>query len=147
MSRRELPRSQTNSISPTSATSIVAFAGNAQGPARPRTIASTAQKGNATVSHRAAPLQDVDRPRGGQKDRDRHGNSVNYIRPGAAAGDRALNVHRQLADAAGRSAEEGETEYRKLEPRFITEEQVAGLAVFLASEEGSRINGQAINIG
>jgi NAD(P)-dependent dehydrogenase (short-subunit alcohol dehydrogenase family) len=76
-----------------------------------------------------------------------HGVSVNCICPGAVAGDRALNIYRQLAEAQGRSAEEGETEYRKLEARFVTEEDVAGLAVFLASPEGSRINGQAISIG
>jgi len=76
-----------------------------------------------------------------------HGVTVNCICPGAVAGDRALNIFRQLAEARGDSAEEGETEYRKLEPRFVTEEEVAGLAVFLASEEGSRINGQAISIG
>jgi NAD(P)-dependent dehydrogenase (short-subunit alcohol dehydrogenase family) len=76
-----------------------------------------------------------------------YGITVNCICPGAVAGERALNIYRQLAEAQGRSAEEGETEYRKLESRFVTEEQVAGLAVFLASEEGSRINGQAISIG
>jgi NAD(P)-dependent dehydrogenase (short-subunit alcohol dehydrogenase family) len=76
-----------------------------------------------------------------------HGITVNCICPGAVAGDRALNIYRQLAEARGGSAEEGEAEYRKLEGRFVTEEQVAGLAVFLASEEGSRINGQAISIG
>ncbi len=76
-----------------------------------------------------------------------HGVSVNCICPGAVAGDRALNIYRQMAEAQGRSAEEGETEYRKLEAGFVTEEQVAGLAVFLASEEGSRINGQAVSIG
>jgi NAD(P)-dependent dehydrogenase (short-subunit alcohol dehydrogenase family) len=76
-----------------------------------------------------------------------HGITVNCICPGAVAGDRALNIFRQLAEAQGRSAEEGETEYRKLEPRFVTEEEVAELAVFLASPEGSRINGQAISIG
>jgi NAD(P)-dependent dehydrogenase (short-subunit alcohol dehydrogenase family) len=76
-----------------------------------------------------------------------YGITVNCICPGAVAGDRALNIYRQLAEAQGRSAEEGETEYRKLESRFVTEEEVAGLAVFLASEEGSRISGQAISIG
>ncbi|HSL69730.1 MAG TPA: SDR family oxidoreductase [Longimicrobiales bacterium] len=76
-----------------------------------------------------------------------YGITVNCICPGAVAGERALNIYRQLAEAQGRSAEEGETEYRKLESRFVTEEQVAGLAVFLCSEEGSRINGQAISIG
>ena len=76
-----------------------------------------------------------------------HGISVNCICPGAVAGDRALNIFRQLAEAQGRSAEEGETDYRKLESRFVTEGEVAGLAVFLASAEGSRINGQAISIG
>jgi NAD(P)-dependent dehydrogenase (short-subunit alcohol dehydrogenase family) len=76
-----------------------------------------------------------------------HGVNVNCICPGAVAGDRALNIFRQLAEAQGRSAEEGETDYNKQEARFVTEEQVAGLAVFLASEEGSRINGQAISIG
>jgi NAD(P)-dependent dehydrogenase (short-subunit alcohol dehydrogenase family) len=76
-----------------------------------------------------------------------YGITVNCICPGAVAGERALNIFRQLAEAQGRSAEEGETDYRKQEPRFVTEEQVAGLAVFLASEEGSKINGQAISIG
>jgi NAD(P)-dependent dehydrogenase (short-subunit alcohol dehydrogenase family) len=76
-----------------------------------------------------------------------HGVNVNAICPGAVQGNRALNIYRQLSEARGGSAEEGETEYRKLEERFVTEEQVAGLAVFLASEAGSRINGQAISIG
>jgi NAD(P)-dependent dehydrogenase (short-subunit alcohol dehydrogenase family) len=76
-----------------------------------------------------------------------YGITVNCICPGAVAGDRALNIYRQLAEAQGRSAEEGETEYRKLEGRFVTEEEVATLAVFLASDEASRINGQAISIG
>jgi NAD(P)-dependent dehydrogenase (short-subunit alcohol dehydrogenase family) len=76
-----------------------------------------------------------------------YGITVNCICPGAVAGDRALNIFRQLAEAQGRSSEEGETEYRKAEARFVTEEEVAGLAVFLCSAEGSRINGQAISIG
>lgn len=76
-----------------------------------------------------------------------YGITVNCICPGAVAGDRALNIFRQLAEARGGSAEEGETEYRKQEDRFVTEEEVAELAVFLASDEASRINGQAISIG
>jgi NAD(P)-dependent dehydrogenase (short-subunit alcohol dehydrogenase family) len=77
----------------------------------------------------------------------RHGITVNCICPGAVAGDRALNIYRQLAERQGRSTEEGERDYRQLEGRLVTEEEVAQLAVFLASEEGSRINGQAISIG
>jgi 3-oxoacyl-[acyl-carrier protein] reductase len=76
-----------------------------------------------------------------------YGITVNCICPGAVAGDRALNIYRQLAERQGRSTEEGERDYRQLEGRLVTEEEVAQLAVFLASEEGSRINGQAISIG
>jgi 3-oxoacyl-[acyl-carrier protein] reductase len=76
-----------------------------------------------------------------------YGITVNCICPGAVAGDRALNIYRQLAERQGRSTEEGEQDYRQLEGRLVTEEEVAQLAVFLASEEGSRINGQAISIG
>ena len=42
-----------------------------------------------------------------------YGITVNCICPGAVAGDRALNIFRQFAEAQGRSSEEGETEYRK----------------------------------
>jgi len=76
-----------------------------------------------------------------------HGITVNCICPGAVAGERALNIFRQQAEAQGRPADQGESEYREREGRFVTEEEVAELAVFLASPEGARINGQAISIG
>jgi NAD(P)-dependent dehydrogenase (short-subunit alcohol dehydrogenase family) len=76
-----------------------------------------------------------------------YGITVNCICPGAVAGERALNIFRQQAEAEGRSASEGEAEYYTREARFVTEEEVAELAVFLASPEGLRINGQAISIG
>lgn len=76
-----------------------------------------------------------------------HGISVNCICPGAVAGERSVNIYRQLAEREGRSAEEGERDYRKLEGRFVTEEEVAELVVFLALPESSRISGQAIGIG
>jgi 3-oxoacyl-[acyl-carrier protein] reductase len=76
-----------------------------------------------------------------------YGIRVNCICPGAVAGERALNIFRQQAEAQGRPAGQGEAEYRERENRFVTEEEVAELAVLLASPEGSRINGQAISIG
>lgn len=76
-----------------------------------------------------------------------YGITVNCICPGAVAGDRAINIYRQLAERQGRSTEEGERDYHQLEARFVTEEQVAALAVFLASDEAARISGQAISIG
>ncbi|HEX5371028.1 MAG TPA: SDR family oxidoreductase [Dehalococcoidia bacterium] len=76
-----------------------------------------------------------------------YGITCNAICPGGVIGDRSLNIHRQLAERQGRSREEGEREYEQMKNRYVTEEQVAELCVFLASPQASRINGQNIGIG
>ena len=76
-----------------------------------------------------------------------HDITVNCICPGGVVGQRALNISRQLAERQGRPAEEGEKEYEQMKSRFVTEERVADLCVFLALPEADRITGQAIGIG
>ncbi len=76
-----------------------------------------------------------------------YGITCNAICPGGVIGDRSLNIHRQLAERQGRSREEGEREYEQMKNRYVSEEQVAELCVFLASPQASRINGQNIGIG
>jgi NAD(P)-dependent dehydrogenase (short-subunit alcohol dehydrogenase family) len=76
-----------------------------------------------------------------------YGITANAICPGGVIGDRSLNIHRQLAERQGRTREEGEREYEQMKSRYVSEEQVAELCVFLASPQASRINGQNIGIG
>jgi NAD(P)-dependent dehydrogenase (short-subunit alcohol dehydrogenase family) len=76
-----------------------------------------------------------------------YGITVNAICPGGVVGDRALNLHRQAAERAGRTREDGEREYDQAKARYVTEEKVADLCVFLASSQADRITGQAIGIG
>ncbi len=76
-----------------------------------------------------------------------YGITCNAICPGGVIGDRSLNIHRQMAERQGRSREEGEREYEQMKNRYVSEEQVAELCVFLASPQASRINGQNIGIG
>ena len=76
-----------------------------------------------------------------------YGITCNAICPGGVIGDRSLNIHRQMAERQGRSREEGEREYEQMKGRYVSEEQVAELCVFLASPQASRINGQNIGIG
>jgi NAD(P)-dependent dehydrogenase (short-subunit alcohol dehydrogenase family) len=75
-----------------------------------------------------------------------HGINVNCICPGAVVGNRAENIFMDLAERSGKSREEGLREYEGLKERFVSEEEVADLAMFLLSERGARINGQAISI-
>jgi NAD(P)-dependent dehydrogenase (short-subunit alcohol dehydrogenase family) len=76
-----------------------------------------------------------------------YGITVNAICPGGVIGDRSLNIHRQMAERQGRSREEGEKEYEQMKARYVTEDKVAELCLFLATPEADRINGQAIGIG
>jgi NAD(P)-dependent dehydrogenase (short-subunit alcohol dehydrogenase family) len=76
-----------------------------------------------------------------------YGITVNCICPGGVIGDRALNLHRQAAERAGRTPEEGEREYEQMKSHYVSEQDVAQVAVFLASPAAERITGQAIGIG
>lgn len=76
-----------------------------------------------------------------------HGITVNAVCPGGVLGDRSLNIHRQLAERQGRTREEGERDYEQAKARYVTEEKVADLCVFLASLAADRITGEAIGIG
>ena len=76
-----------------------------------------------------------------------YGINVNCICPGGVVGDRALNISRQTAEREGRSREEGEAAYEAMKGRFVTEEHVAELVLFLATPEASRITGENLGIG
>ncbi len=73
---------------------------------------------------------------------------VNAISPGPVLGDRLTMIFERQAKAAGVSPKEIEEGVRKKSPlgKTITEEEVAQLAVFLASDRSSGITGQIINI-
>ena len=75
-----------------------------------------------------------------------HGINVNCICPGAVIGNRAENIYMDLSERAGKSREDGLQEYEGLKSRFVSEEEVAQLALFLVSPESARITGQAIGI-
>ncbi|HEY0729410.1 MAG TPA: SDR family oxidoreductase, partial [Pyrinomonadaceae bacterium] len=53
-----------------------------------------------------------------------------------------------ITSKTGRSAEEALEALKKMSPqnRLVTSEEVAALALLLASDEGRGINGQGINI-
>jgi NAD(P)-dependent dehydrogenase (short-subunit alcohol dehydrogenase family) len=73
---------------------------------------------------------------------------VNAILPGAVEGPRMQRVLEGRAQAAGRSlAEVTESALANQSlKRFVTAEEVAGLAVFLASDAARSISGQALSI-
>ncbi len=77
-----------------------------------------------------------------------HGIRVNAIAPGAVAGERAERVFRGRAEASGKSIEEvklaglsGQSLKQLVDPNDI-----AALAVFLASDAGKSISGQVLPI-
>ncbi len=76
------------------------------------------------------------------------GVTVNAICPGFAATDMARHAARNIAEKTGRSLDEARESLERLSPqnRLIEVEEVAAVAVMLASEEARGINGQAINI-
>jgi len=77
----------------------------------------------------------------------RHGIRVNCIAPGPVVGDRIERILRPAMESSGRSFEEviqtitGRSALR----RMVTPEEVASLAVFLASDRSSGETGQTIN--
>ncbi|HVG19728.1 MAG TPA: SDR family NAD(P)-dependent oxidoreductase [Blastocatellia bacterium] len=74
--------------------------------------------------------------------------TVNAIAPGPVRGPRIENVIRHRAAAMNRPIEEVERDY--VEPtalkRMAEEDDIAAMAVFLASEEGRNITGETLNI-
>jgi len=76
------------------------------------------------------------------------GITVNAICPGYVDTDMTMRGLENIAARTGRSTEEGLDIIKRMSPqnRLITSEEVAALALLLASEEGRGINGQAINI-
>jgi NAD(P)-dependent dehydrogenase (short-subunit alcohol dehydrogenase family) len=74
--------------------------------------------------------------------------TVNAIAPGPVRGPRIDSVIRNRAAAMGRPVEEVERDY--VEPtalkRMADEDDIAAMAVFLASEEGRNITGETLNI-
>ncbi|OGO30188.1 MAG: hypothetical protein A2Z29_07520 [Chloroflexi bacterium RBG_16_56_11] len=78
----------------------------------------------------------------------RYGIRVNAIAPGAVEGERIERVFKIAAKNAGITYEQivANSNARSALGRMVKSEEVAALAVFLASEQSSAITGQTINI-
>lgn len=76
------------------------------------------------------------------------GITINAICPGYVDTDMTTRAVENVTAKTGRSADQALEAVKKMSPqnRLITVEEVAALALLLASEEGRGINGQAINI-
>ncbi|MDQ3175690.1 MAG: 3-oxoacyl-ACP reductase FabG [Acidobacteriota bacterium] len=76
------------------------------------------------------------------------GITVNAICPGYVDTDMTTRGVENVTAKTGRSADQALEAIKKMSPqnRLITVEEIAALALLLASEEGRGINGQAINI-
>jgi len=76
------------------------------------------------------------------------GVTVNAICPGYVETEMVSRGVDRIATKTGRSAEETLELLRKMNPqnRFVTVDEVAAMALLLASDDGRGINGQAINI-
>ena len=76
------------------------------------------------------------------------GITANAICPGYVDTEMTTRGIENITKKTGRSAEEAMAALRKMSPqdRLVTSEEVAALALLLASEEGGAINGQAINV-
>lgn len=76
------------------------------------------------------------------------GITVNAICPGYVETDMTTRGIENIVAKTGKSADDALNALRKMSPqnRLVTPEEVAAVAVLLASEEGRGINGQAINV-
>ena len=73
---------------------------------------------------------------------------VNAICPGPVEGDRIRNVIKHRSESTGRSLEDLEREYidTSVLNRMVQPEDIANMAVFLASPEAKNITGQSIRV-
>lgn len=78
----------------------------------------------------------------------RQGVTVNAICPGYVETDMTTRGIENIVAKTGKSADEALETLKKMSPqnRLVTAEEVAAVALLLASEEGRGINGQAINV-
>ena len=76
------------------------------------------------------------------------GITVNAICPGYVDTEMVSRGVERITSRTGRSAEEALDTLKKMSPqnRLVTSEEVAALALLLASDEGRGINGQGINV-
>ncbi len=76
------------------------------------------------------------------------GITVNAICPGYVDTDMVSRGIERITSKTGRTAEEALDSLKKMSPqnRIVTPEEVAAVALLLASDEGRGINGQGINI-
>ena len=76
------------------------------------------------------------------------GITVNAICPGYVDTEMTSRGVENIVEKTGKSADDAVKMLERMSPqnRLITPEEVAALAVFLASEDGRGINGQAINV-
>lgn len=76
------------------------------------------------------------------------GVTVNAICPGYVETEMAAQAIGNIVAKTGKSAEEARDVLNRMSPqnRLVTPEEVAALALLLASDEGRGINGQAINV-
>lgn len=76
------------------------------------------------------------------------GITVNAICPGYVDTEMVTRGIEKITSVTGRSAEEARQSLEKMSPqnRLVTAEEVAAVALLLASDEGRGINGQGINI-
>lgn len=76
------------------------------------------------------------------------GITVNAICPGYVETEMAEQAIHNISDKTGKSAAEARDVLNRMSPqnRLVTSEEVAALALLLASEDGRGINGQAINV-
>jgi NAD(P)-dependent dehydrogenase (short-subunit alcohol dehydrogenase family) len=76
------------------------------------------------------------------------GITVNAICPGYVDTEMVSRGVERITERTGRTAEEALDSLKKMSPqnRLATPEEVAALALLLASDEGRGINGQGINV-
>jgi NAD(P)-dependent dehydrogenase (short-subunit alcohol dehydrogenase family) len=76
------------------------------------------------------------------------GVTVNAICPGYVDTDMTTNAVQQIEAKTGRTASDALDAIKRMSPqnRLVTPEEVAALALLLASEDGRGITGQAINV-
>src|SRR6185436_16662008 len=76
------------------------------------------------------------------------GVTVNAICPGYVDTEMTSSGVKNIVARTGKSSADAEEMLKRMSPqnRMVTAEEVAALAVLLASEDGRGINGQAINV-